>query len=137
MSRTPHEYKNMKNEIKAAVKEAIAPLQQEIEALKAQFAALAPLAKMAKATEPPAPVKEAQEVLKKIPQQILAALKVVNVAFDWKAPWMKLVRADGTTISVKKTDTAFRVRYRDQSGKLLKELTPSFNGLNAALAALA
>ncbi len=42
----------MKDEIKAALEEAIAPLKQDIETLKAQLAALTPLAKMAKATDP-------------------------------------------------------------------------------------
>jgi hypothetical protein len=127
----------MKEEIKAAVGEAIAPLKQDIETLKAQLAALAPLAKLVKAAEPLQAVVEVQAVLKGIPKDTLAALKVVNVAFDGKAPWMSLVRADGTSVSVKKTDTAFRVRHRDRSGKLLKELHPPFNGLDAALKSLA
>ena len=127
----------MKNQIKPAVEEAVAPLKQEIEALKVQLAALAPLAKLAKATEPPAAVKEAHAILSAIPEATVKALNVVDVGFDPKSVWFKLVRTDGTTVSVKKADTTFRIRHRDQAGKLLKELRPPFNGLNAALEALA
>jgi hypothetical protein len=124
----------MKNEIKAALDEAVLPLKQEIETLKAQLAALAPLAK---AMEPPAPVKEAQAIFSAIPEATVKALKVLQVEFDPKSVWFKMRRTDGTTVSVKKADTTFRVRSRDQAGRLLKELNPPFNGLNAALKALA
>ena len=125
----------MNEEIKAAVEEAIAPLKQDIEALKAQLAPL--VAMVPKPKKLPASIKEAQEVLKGLPKETFDALKVVNVQFDAKAPWFALVRADGTIISVKKTATDFRVRHRDQTGALLKELTPSFNGLATALKSLA
>ena len=123
--------------MKAAVEAAIAPLKQEIEALKAQLAALTPLAEMAKAMEPPATVKEAQAILKTIPEATAKALKVVKVGFDPKMVWFQLVREDGTRVSVKKQENDFRIRLRDQEGQLLKQANPSFNGLNAALAALA
>ena len=116
---------------------ATAPLKQEIEALKAQLAALAPLAQMAKTMEPPATVKEAQAILKTIPAATAKALKVVKVGFDPKMVWFQLIREDGTRISVKRQQNDFRVRVRDQGGQFLKEVTPSFNGLNATLAAIA
>ena len=137
MNRRSGSDKEMKDELKAVVEGAIAPLQQEIEILKAQVAALAPPAKMAKQTELPAPVREALEVLNHIPQETLIALEVVKVGFDGTKCWMSLLRANGTSVSIKKTATAFRVRWRGHSGKLLKELNPSFNGLNAALQSLA
>ena len=125
----------MNEEIKAAVEEAIAPLKQDIETLKAQLAPL--LAMVPKPKELPAPVKEAQEVLKTIPKETLAALKVVNVGFDGVMPWFVLVREDGSRISIKKNQFDFRLRVRHQGGALLKELTPCLNGLVASLNSLA
>jgi hypothetical protein len=127
----------MEDEIEAAVQDAIAPLKQEIKALKAQLAELAPLVQMAKAAlEPPATVKEAQAILNAIPKEIVRALGIAQVGFDPKSVWFKLVRNDGTTISVKKAESGFRIRVRDQAGVLLKELNAPFNGLNAALKSL-
>jgi len=121
-------------EIKQIVEQAIAPLKTEIADLKAQ---VAPLVAMAKAMEPPATVKEAQAILSTIPEATAKALKVVKVGFDPKMVWFQLIRDDGTRISVKKRQNDFRIRVRDQVGKLLKEATPSFNGLNATLKSLA
>jgi hypothetical protein len=119
------------------VTQAIVLLKKDIEATKAQLAALAPLAAMAKAMEPPAPVKEAHAILSAIPEETKKALKIVSLGFDPKVVWFQLVRENGLRISVKKQENDFRVRDRDQSGALLKEATPSFNGLSSALAALA
>lgn len=127
----------MKDQIKAAVEAAVAPLKQDIETLKAQLAALAPLAQMTKAMEPPVPVKEAQAILNEIPKETAKALKVVKVGFDPKMVWFQLVRENGTRISVKKQENDFRIRVRDQAGALLKEANPPFNALNAALNSLA
>jgi hypothetical protein len=121
-------------DVKQIVAQAIAPLKAEIVGLKAQLAPL--VATIPKSQQLPAPVKEAQEVLKAIPQETLVALKVVNVGFDGAMPWFVLVREDGTRISIKKNQFDFRLRVRDQSGALLKELTPSLNGLAASLKSL-
>ena len=124
----------MKDKIKAAVEAATAPLKAEIDELKAQLAALAPLAK---ALEPPPTVKEAQAILSTIPATTAKALKVVKVGFDPKMVWFQLVRADGTRISVKKQSNDFRIRVRNQSGELVHEVTAPYNGLNTTLLALA
>jgi hypothetical protein len=121
--------------IKQIVEQAIAPLQTEIAGLKAQLAPL--IAMVPKPQELPAPVKEAQEVLKTIPQETLAALKVVNVGFDGAKPWFVLLRQDGSRISIKKNQFDFRLRVRDQTGALVKEMTPSLNGLVPTLNGLA
>lgn len=125
----------MNEEIKQTVEQAIAPLKIEIAELKAQLAPL--LALIPKAQQVPAPVKEAQEILNTIPKEILAELKVVNINFDGNMCWFNLVRQDGTTISIKKQEVDFRLRLRDQQGALLKEMTPSLNGLVASLKSLA
>jgi hypothetical protein len=122
-------------EIKKIVEQAIEPLKTQIADLEAQFAPL--LAMVPKPQQLPAPVKEAQEVLKTIPQETLAALKVVNVGFDETQPCFVLVRADGSRISIKKNQFDFRLRVRDQNGALLKEMTPSINGLVSTLKSLA
>jgi hypothetical protein len=125
----------MNEEIAAVVEKAIAPLKQDIADLKAQLAPL--LAMVPKPQELPAPVKEAQEVLKTIQKETLAALKVVKVGIDGAMPWFVLVREDGSRISIKKNQFDLRLRVRDQGGVLLKELTPSLNGLVASLNSLA
>ena len=124
----------MEDDIDEIIEQAISPLKQDIEILKAQVAALAPLAK---AMEPPATVKEAQAILSTIPAATAKALKVVKVGFDPKMVWFQLVREDGICISVKKQQTGFRVRVRDQAGALLQEVNTPYNGLNAVLMALA
>ena len=121
-------------EIKKIVEQAIEPLKTELAGLKAQLAPL--LAMVPKPQQLPAPVKEAQEILKTIPQETLAALKVVNVGFDGSQPWFVLVRQDGSRISIKKKEFDFRLRVRDHNGALLKEMTPSINGLVASLKSL-
>jgi hypothetical protein len=129
----------MNDKINAAVEEAIAPLKQEIDNLKAQLEALAPLAEMAKAMEPPKQLVEAQAIVKTIPAEVSEALGIIGVRFDPKmaAPWVMLCRKDGTTISVKKTEVDFRIRIRDQVGSLIKGLNVPFNGLVASLKSLA
>ncbi len=126
----------MTNQLKAAVDAAIAPLKNEIQTLKAQVAELAPLLEMVQAMHPPPCVVMAQVIFKGIPQDIIKALNVTAVQFDASKVWFRIVRKDGTTISVKKQQNDLRIRYRDQAGRLLKEINPSFNGLNAALASL-
>ena len=117
------------NQFKRIVEEAIAPLKTEIETLKAQ---LAPLLAMMKPKTIPAAVLEAQQILKTIPAEVLQALQVTNVGFDPSMIWFKLLRANGSTISVKKNGTDFRVRVR-AGGKLAKELNSPLNGLVGAL----
>ena len=121
-------------QIKQIVEEAIAPLKTEIAELKAQLKPL--LAMIPKQQQLPASVQEAQQILKSIPTEVLQALHVVNAGFDPKMVWFQLVRADGSTISVKKNPFDFRVRVR-QNGELVKELTPSLNGLVGVLKSLA
>jgi hypothetical protein len=122
-------------EIKQIVEQAIAPLKTEIADLKAQLAPL--VAVIPKPQEVPVPVKEAQAILSTIPEATMKALKVVKVGFDPKMVWFQLVCECGSRISVKKQANDFRIRVRDQGGKFLTQATPSFNGLNATLAALA
>jgi hypothetical protein len=124
----------MNEEIAAVVEKAIAPLKQDIADLKAQLAPL--LAMVPKPQEMPASVKEAQEVLKTIPKETLAALKVVNVGFDGTKNWFSIFRQNGTSISVRKREVDFRVRLRDQNGALVKEIATSMNGLVATLNSL-
>jgi hypothetical protein len=124
----------MNEEIKTAVEEAIAPLKQDIKALKAQLAPL--VAMIPKPSALPPSVKEAQEVLKTIPQGTLDVLKVVNIGFDATKCWFSLLRQNGTSISVKKQEVDFRVRVRDQNGALVKEIATSMNGLVATLNSL-
>ena len=122
-------------EIKKFVQQALEPIKTEIADLKAQLAPL--VAMIPKPQDLPPPVKAAQEVLKTIPQETLAALAVVKVGFDGTKCWFSLVRQDGTSISIRKREVDFRVRLRDQNGALLKELTTSMNGLVATLNSLA
>ena len=126
----------MKDEIQAAVSEAVVPLKAEIEALKAQVAALAQIAQMAKPVELPPMVQEARAIFSSLPMETVKALGVVQVGFDPKMVWFRMRRQNGTTISVKKLEAEFRVRLRDKTGRLLKTLKPSFNGLNGALKSL-
>lgn len=131
----------MKQIIEQAVARAVAPLLTEIADLKTNVLALktelAPLLAAFKPQEVPGPVKEAQAILSTIPEATIKALKVVKVGFDPKMVWFQLFCETGLRISVKKQANEFRIRVRHQGGKLLKETTPSFNGLNATLAALA
>jgi hypothetical protein len=121
------------------VEQIISPLKTEITTLKEEMLKLrTELAPMLAALrqELPSCIKEAQAILKSIPEDVLKELNVVNIGFDPKIVWMSLVRKDGTSVSIKKTEMAFRVRVRDQSGALLKELEPSPNGLIGALKSL-
>jgi hypothetical protein len=81
---------NMNNEIKTAVEEAILPLKKDIESLKAQLAALAPLVKLA---EHQAKIQAAQESMQKamadfklivdaIPEDLKQSLKVKGIEVD-------------------------------------------------------
>ena len=124
----------MNEEIKQIVEEAIAPLKTEIAELKAQLGQL--LAMIPKQQALPPSVQEAQQILKSIPTEVLQALQVVNAGFDPKMVWFQLVRADGSTLSVTRNSYDFRVRVR-QNGQLVKELTPSLNGLVGVLKSLA
>ena len=125
----------MNDEIRQIVEQAITPLKTEIAGLKAQLAPL--LAMVPKPQELPAPVKEAQEVLKTIPQGTLDALKLVNIGFDGTKCWFSIYRQDGTSVSIRKREFDFRVRIRDQKGALVKEIATSMNGLVATLNSLA
>ena len=126
--------KIMNEEIKQIVEQAIAPLKTEIAELKAQLAPL--LAIIPKPQELPTPVKEAQQILKSIPVDVMKTLKIVNAGFDPKMVWFQLLRENGSTISIKKNGTDFRVRVR-QNGELMKEMTPPLNGLVGVLKSLA
>jgi hypothetical protein len=89
-----------------------------------------------KSQEIPAPIKEAQAILKSIAGEVIQKLKVVSAGFDPKMVWFQLVREDGSTISVKRNPYDFRVRVR-QNGELVKELRPSLNALVGVLKSLA
>ena len=125
----------MNEELKKIVEEALRPLKNDLAQIKDELVALSAL--IPKPQELPAPVKEAQQILKAIPQETLAALKIVHVQFDGSQCWMSLTRQDGTSISVKKQEYDFRLRVRDQSGVLLKEIIASPNGLVGGLKSLA
>jgi len=124
----------MNKELKQIVEQAVAPLKTEIAELKAQLVPL--LAMVAKQQAMPESVAEAQQILKTIPADVLKALNVVNAGFDPNMVWFQLLRANGTTVSVKKNGADFRVRVREH-GKVVKELTPPLNGLVGALKTLA
>lgn len=117
------------NQLTQIVQQAVAPLKAEVESLKVQLGLLLALAKPPTI---PAAVQEAQHILKGIPADVLKSLQIVNAGFDPNMVWFKLLRANGSTISVKKNGTDFRVRVRE-GGKLVKELTPPLNGLAGAL----
>jgi hypothetical protein len=123
------------NDIKDTVEQAIEPLKKEIAELRAQLQPLLTL--IPKPQEVPAQVKEAREILNTIPKETLAALNVIGCGFDPGKIWFQLICKDGRRISVKRTELAFRIRLRGQGGELLKELSPSFNGLANALKSLA
>jgi hypothetical protein len=120
----------MKPEVQAEIAKAIAPLQKQIDDLREQVAALA------KSMAPPPCVQEAQAVFNSIPRATVKALRVSQIAYDPKQVWFQLIRQSGIRISVRKQTNGFRLRVRDQSGTLLKEVRCALNGLNAALAAL-
>lgn len=95
------------------------------------------LAEMAGLKEPET-IKQGKEIAKSIPQELLKELGVMVINFDpnSKQPWFQMICVTGSAISVKKRENDFRIRQRDASGKLLKEATPSYNGLVAALNSL-
>jgi hypothetical protein len=122
-------------EIQAIIEQAITPLKIEIATLHLKCQELH--GRISKPQELPAPVKEAQTILKTIPSETLKALKVVGATFDPNMVWTQLVLADGRRVSIKRTETDFRVRVRDQAGILLKEANPAPNGLINVLNAIA
>jgi hypothetical protein len=128
-------HKAMNEETKQIVEQAIAPLKTEIAELKVQLAPL--LAMIPNPANVPPNIKAIKKVLEQIPKDVLTELKVTDVAFDPKQPWMRMKRSDGTTVSVKMAGETFRVRLRDQGDQLLKEISVPFNGLVNALNSLA
>lgn len=116
------------------MKAEIASLKDEITVIKAQLAELT--LKQVKKEEPAHNATEAQAILSSISSEVGNQLNVVRISFDPAMVWFQLIREDGTRISVKKQGNGLRVRFRSQSGELIKELTPAFNGLNAALLSL-
>jgi hypothetical protein len=127
-----------KEEVELALNSAIAPLKDEITAIKSQLAQLAPLLKQIKQPEPEAPpkAKEALAIVNSINPEIGNQLKVFKVNFDPNMAWFEMIREDGTRISVKRQECTLRIRLRSKTGALIKELTCPFNGLNSALLSL-
>ncbi len=124
----------IKEQIAAAVTAALAPLTEKIAKLEADFAPL--LAKVAKANKLQNNIKEAQALFMQIPDETKKALGIVNVGFDPHKVWFQIIRENGQNISVKKQEFDFRIRVRDEAGKLVKEANPSLNGYPACIAAL-
>lgn len=129
------------NEMKQVVEAAFAPimgaidnLQNEVKSLRAEVQGLT--AKLKSMTEPPKAIQESAAILKSIPEEVLKDLNVIGVFPDPKQTWFSLHLANGKSISVKKQEFDFRIRLRDDAGKLVKELTPSSNGLVNALKSL-
>ena len=81
-------------------------------------------------------LKLAEDLTKLIPDDLKQELQVVGFEFDGSKPWFKMIQMSGSTISVKRNEFDFRIRARDANGELVKEITPSHNGLVAALKSL-
>ena len=82
-------------------------------------------------------MQEMDVIAKAIPDETKKALGVVGCNIDPGKHWFRLIRDNGTAISIKKLENSFRVRVRGTDGELVKEATPNLNGLNAALAEIA
>jgi hypothetical protein len=112
-----------------------------IEATLKEYAPILEMAKgvatMKKAMEPNPAVKEIADVLKALPKDVVDTLGIKGINFDPKTPWAKMFLVSGKSISVKKTDAGLRLRLRDGDNvDVIKELTPTYNGLNKALLSL-
>lgn len=114
----------------------IAALEERVAALEAkgQDQPTNPILAMLAGKMPPK-VQESKAIFDSIPDETKQALGVQKVQPDPSMVWFKMFCVDGRQISVKKTETDFRIRVRSE-GEQMKQAVVSLNGLNAALAKL-
>ncbi len=81
---------------------------------------------------------QALEVYASLPPELLIGIGVMDIDFDPKEVWFKLITVGGDTVSVKVCDGgSLRLRRRDGTGKAVKQLFHiSFNAAPKAIAAI-